>query len=281
MNGLSVIDETFDPNISSSYFISIQVSLDGFSFCTLDPVRNKYIQLRHIPFSRNESLVQQIEKCFEETELLNLPFKKTFVLIPSRHSTLVPSAIFKPEKKEEWLNFCVQHENDQLTFFNKVKMADAFNVFAVPAAVYTIINRQFPDPQFFHQHTPIIENGLSARATSNESASLMIHLNKDFFDVVVFEKGRLQLCNSFPIRSDNDFIYFTLLIFEQLKLEPAQTEVILSGWHPDFNGLYRHLANYIKNIRQTELPGSFVYSYHFKEFRSSGFYNLLSLAACV
>lgn len=281
MTGLSVIDETFDPNISSSYFISIQVSLDGFSFCTLDPVRNKYIQLRHVPFSPHESQTQQIERCFEDIELLNLPFKKTFVLFPSRHSTLVPSGIFNPEIKEEWLNFCVQHENDQLTLFNKVKMADAFNVFAIPETIYSIMNRQFPEPQFFHQHTPIIENGLLTRASGNEGTSLMINLNKDFFDVVVFEKGRLKLCNSFPIRSDNDFIYFTLFVFEQLKLEPAHTEVILSGWHPDFNGLFKHLANYIKNIRQTELPDSFVYSYHFKEFRSSGFYNLLSLAACV
>jgi hypothetical protein len=281
MTSFSFIDETFDPNISSSYFLSIQVNLDGFSFCTLDPVRNKYIQLRHIPFNNQVEIGPQLEKCFEEIELLNLPFKKTMVLIPSQHSTLVPTGIFDASLKRDWLEFCINADDHALVLFNKVKMADAYNVFSVSEAVYNIMRRQFPEPVFFHQHTPIIETNLSSSFSGSENTALFINLNRNFFDIVVFGKNRLKLCNSFPIKSDNDFIYFTLFVFEQLKLEPANTEVVLCGWHPDFSNLHKHLANYVRNVKQCDLPTHYQYSYHFRETRLGSFHNLLNLASCV
>ncbi len=281
MASFSFTDETFDRNISSSYFLSIQVNLDGFSFCTLDPVRNKYIQLRHIPLINNAPIINQIESLFEEIETLNLPFKKTLVLVPSRHATLVPSGIFDPALKDEWLKFCLNLDEGQLVLFNKVKMADAFNVFSVNKALYKIMNLQFPEPVFFHQYTPIIESTLSTKVLANDRIALFINLHPDFFDIVVFGKNNLKLCNSFPIKSENDFIYFTLFVFEQLKLEPTNTDVVINGWHPDYSNLFKQLANYIRNLKQTELPGIFNYSYYFHETRMGSFYNLLSLASCV
>ena len=283
MTSFSFLDETFDPNISSSYFLSIQVNLDGFSFCTLDPVRNKYIQLRHVSFiDQPEQNIQfQLEKCFQEIELLNLPFKKTLLLVPSQQSTLIPSGIFDPSLKNDWLKFCTNTIEKGLVLYNKVKMADAFNVFSVPEYVFNLMKRQFPEPIFFHQHTPIIETNLSTPFSAFDSVALFIHFNRDFFDIVVFGKNRLKLCNSFPIKSDNDFIYFTLFVFEQLKLEPVNTEVILSGWHPNFANLHKQLAKYIRNVKQSDLPTHFEYSYHFKETRLGGFHNLLNLASCV
>ncbi len=44
------IDETFDINQTKNYNISIQAGLNGYSFSVIDPVRNKYILLKHIAF---------------------------------------------------------------------------------------------------------------------------------------------------------------------------------------------------------------------------------------
>jgi len=51
MHNISLIDETLDKNLTANYNLSIQVSLDGFSFCIKDLIRNKYIVLKHIDFS--------------------------------------------------------------------------------------------------------------------------------------------------------------------------------------------------------------------------------------
>ena len=43
---LELFDETLDINSTENYELSVQVSPDGFPFCLLDTIRNKYVLLR-------------------------------------------------------------------------------------------------------------------------------------------------------------------------------------------------------------------------------------------
>ncbi|SKC17289.1 DUF3822 family protein [Alkalitalea saponilacus] len=281
MTNFSVVDDTFDPGVTSSYFLSIQISLDGFSFCTLDPVRNKYIQFQHIQFDKSLPLSQQVEESFLRNEKLNLPYKKTLVLMPTNKSTLVPSALFEQSKKEQWLKFCHQIPEDHLVFYNKIKMADAYNVFAVPNAIHELLIRQFLDPLFFHQYTPVIESNLAINISGREKTLLFINLANNYFDLFAFKNNNLKLCNSYSIKTENDFIYFTLFVFEQLKLQPADTEILISGYHTNGEEMIRHLRRYIRKVKQVSIPHHFQYSHMFREINNQPFYNLLSLPVCV
>ncbi|MDG5800125.1 DUF3822 family protein [Marinilabiliaceae bacterium ANBcel2] len=283
MREISFTDDHFDYKITSSYFISIQISLDGFYFCTLDPVKNRYIQFENHLLSKDAKKNQEsIEELFNKKEKLNLPYKKTFILIPGLTNTLVPSGLYKTNKPEEWLKLSYGNINlkENIVVSNKVNLADAYNVFTIPKKLHTIISRQFPSPQIFHQHTPIIEKNLSTRMTNHGSTILYINLEDSFFDIIAFKNNKLQLSNSFIIKSKQDFIYFALFVFEQLKLERAQTKIILSGRHSGFNTLQKELKRYIKNIYTTKLPYEFQYSYHFRDLKNTAFHNMLSLPLC-
>lgn len=281
MKPFSIVDETFDPSISSSYFISIQITLDGFSFCTLDPVRNKYIQIQHIGFSRQKPFYQQVEDCFNQIEKLSLPYKKTLVLLPGRVATLVPTPLFDGEEATKWLSFTHIVPEKHAVKTNKIKMADAYNVFPVNENLEQLLKKQFPNPLFFHQHTPIIEGNLTTNMSNAQQTTLFINLAGDYFDLLAFGNNNLKLCNSFPIKSENDFIYFTLFTYEQLKLNPADTEIILSGIHPQFSQLSAHISKYVRKVKHTSMPHHFQYSHQFREINNQSFYNLLSLPVCV
>ena len=282
MVDFSITDETFDPNISTSYFLSIRLNIDGLSFCTFDPVKNKYIQFKHLVLDKNLPLDPQLNDCFNKSDILNLPFKKTFILVPSRISTLVPSAVFESEKKEELLKFCCNIPENSSVYYNKIRTVDSFNIFSIPNEIETIMQRQFPDPLFFHQNTPFIDSILSAASTDEPATTLLcVNFNTYFFDIVVFDNERLKLCNSFPIKSENDFIYFTLFVFEQLKLSEAATVVQISGIHQNKQKYIKQLSRYISKIRQIDFPRHFRYSALFRDERVCGFFNLLNLPVCV
>jgi hypothetical protein len=281
MKSFSIVDETFDPSISSSYFLSIQITLDGFSFCTLDPVRNKYIQIQHINFVRHLSLYQQVEECFNHIEKLSLPYKKTLVLLPGRLATLVPTPLFDGEDVEKWLSFTHTMPEKHAIKTNKIKMADAYNIFSVNQSLEQLLRKQFPNPLFFHQHTPIIEGNLTTNMSNAQQTTLFINLATEYFDLLAFGNNNLKLCNSFPIKSENDFIYFTLFTYEQLKLNPADTEIILSGIHPYFSKLSVHISKYVRKVKHAGMPHHFQYSHQFREINNQSFYNLLSLPVCV
>ncbi len=281
MNSFSIVDDTFDPSISSSYFLSIQITLDGFSFCTLDPVRNKYIQIQHLKLAHHLSLYKQVEDCFNSIEKLSLPYKKTMILLPTQVATLVPTPLFENANARQWLSFTHKIPENNVVKTNKIKMADAFNVFPVSENIEQLLSRQFPEPQFFHQHTPIIEGNLSTNMNNTQQTTLFINLADDYFDLLAFGNNNLKLCNSFPIKSENDFIYFTLFTYEQLKLNPAETEIILSGSHSQFFQLSAHISKYVRKIKHTSMPHHFQYSHQFREINNQSFYNLLSLPICV
>ncbi|MDK2842694.1 MAG: hypothetical protein PWQ17_2200 [Anaerophaga sp.] len=281
---LSLVDETFDTNITQSYFLSIQVCLDGFSFSILDPVRNKYIQFRYFSFHpkvKESDLPELTNRIFEQNELLNLPYKKVFILIPSRFSTLVPSGLFTPDEAAAWLRFTHEVPENHNVVFSQMKLADAWNIFAIPSHLSDIFKRQFPEPSFFQQYIPMTETKLAISRPGVSKTQLIINLQNNYFDIVVLEKNNLKLSNSFQIRGENDLIYYTLFVFEQLQLLPSNTEVQLIGAHPEFDAIRKTLEKYIKHVKQPGLPSGFQYSYLFKDVPGHRFHNLLSLASCV
>ena len=78
MHDLSLLDETLDINITRSYHLSIQIDLDGFSFCILDTTRNKYVALKHYSFDQeSDNLEGEIKAVFDKDEFLNQEFKSS------------------------------------------------------------------------------------------------------------------------------------------------------------------------------------------------------------
>lgn len=280
---LSLVDETFDTNITSSYFLSIQVSLDGFSFSTLDPVRNKYIQFRYFSFAHIDvsSLPSIAEKVFEQNELLNLPFKKVFILMPTPYATLVPSGLFNIDEAAKWLTYTHKVPDDYSVVNARMKLSDAWNIFAIPEQMQNLFKRQFPEPHLLQQYIPMAETKLAVSRPGTGRNQVIINLQKDFFDLIVLEKNNLSLCNTFEIKGENDLIYYTLFVFEQLQLVPSNTEVQVIGTHPDIKRIIQSLRRYIKTVKQPGLPSGFQYSYLFKDIPGHQFHNLLSLPSCV
>lgn len=280
---ISVIDDTFDSTITSSYFLSIQVALDGFSFCTIDPVRNEYIQFCHLKTEtpQKEKTADVPESVFKQFNLLNLPFKKVFVLYSTPWATLVPSGIFDIRNSREWLSFCHQIPEHHAILHTKMRLADAWNIFAIPQKIVELFQRQFPAPLFFQEYTPMVETKLAINRYGAGQNLVLINLQPDSFNITVLEKNNLKLCNTFKMGGESDLLYFTLFVFEQLKLPPRYTQVLISGQHPSFNSATVQLGKYIKNIKPAELPGNFQYSPGFREVSGARFHNLLSLSSCV
>ena len=52
-----VTEESFDLEKTYEYILSIQVSLDGFSFSILDITRKKYLALKSYPNIKNQQTV--------------------------------------------------------------------------------------------------------------------------------------------------------------------------------------------------------------------------------
>jgi hypothetical protein len=110
---------------------------------------------------------------------------------------------------------------------------------------------------------------------------VMLHLRPSAMDILVTENRKLVLANTFPYRSDEDVLYYTLNVYEQLRLNPETEQLTVAGISADMDVLTILLSKYIRNVAvATRLPVA-SYSYVFDELPSSAYYHLFSQVLCV
>ncbi len=286
MNNISVIDPNFDIKITTSYFLSIQLQLDGFSFCVLDPVSNQYIQFENRPFKTNENIFDVLELELSRNDMLVYPYQKIFVLYNTSVYTLIPQALYNEENEAEYLSFCFSERFNsptEVNFANKIKMADAMCTFKVPKKLTSILDKYYKNIRYFCQATPFIEAALLT--TPMDMTHNHVHIDVQpsgfYFDIIVISGNNLKMHNTFKYHDKKEFLYFTLFVFEQMKLDTHNTKVFLTGNIEKSNEVYSLLKQYVKQVEIDNSTKHFKFSNIFKHLSIQNHLNLFNIPLCV
>lgn len=281
MSAISVTDGSFDKNITNSYFLSIQVSLNGLSFCVLDPIRNLYILFKHIPFAKPDKNYSHTQELLITEEVLNYSYKRVFFLFNTPYATLVPANLYHYDHSKKSLqltsNIC---EDNYKVIEQKIKLADTWNVFAIPRFLYHLVKTQFKDVSFFQQYTPIVEANLITSKTETQP-EVYLHIHPDEFDLAIIQKHRLLLCNSFSYKNNTEFVYFILYSVEQLNLDKDKLKIMVIGLSNYKDERLLLLERYIKNVKLEAPTPHFEFSSSFKASLKGNYQNLFNLPLCV
>ncbi len=280
---LTLIDETFDLSITENYNISIQASLNGYSFSILDKRRNKYILLRNQGFNQQlteEELAAKLGDALREDELLTRVYGSvSFVYLSGRY-TIVPESLFDTENLKAYFSFNQElFETDKL-YYNNVKAAGAVIIFAIPVELTEKLTDWNGKVKFYSQIAPFVENFVTNYGEKDDKYKVMVNLHPGFTDIAVLKGNSLKLCNSFGCKNEKDFIYFLLYVFEQLRLNQEDTQVFIAGDIQKNSPHYEILKKHIRNISFEKYSNHFNYSYKFMEVESHRFSNLLNLNMC-
>lgn len=278
------LDEALDINKTKSYHLSIQISLNGFSFSILETSRNKYIAIKNYHNTSGEhdnTDTNWIKQILREDEFLNREYKSTAALYAHCGSTLIPDPLFKRDNLKDYFSFNHTLEESENILYNKIRRIDAWCVYTVPLDLTKLLEGQFPGIKIFHHSVPFIHTILQDKNINQELPCVFINLHGSFFDIAVTKKDSLSHYNCFPYKHVNDLLYFILHVFEQMKLPQETTKVFLSGKVTRQSSFYENLRRYVKNLEFTRRSPLFKYSYTFEKLPEQSFNNLLNLYHCV
>jgi hypothetical protein len=276
---LELFDETLDINSTENYELSVQISTDGFAFSILDTIRNKYVLLRSTDPDDNKYFnADTISEIISKDDFLTRKYKKVNVVIPTPKFTLVPAPLFDPGKKEEYFNFNLSRDDYDIIVANKIPDPDAYVVFSVPGSLYEIPGKFWPEIYPFH-HTKPLFNQLSHNSRSASNFYVHVHVEKEFFNIIVFSQGTLKLSNTFNYRNISDILYYVLNIFKTMGISHDET-VHFSGNTGKYDDIWSSFAMYIRNLKFAEPKGSFTFSYVFNDLELHRFINLFSVTNC-
>ncbi len=276
---LELFDETLDINSTEIYELSIQVSPDGFSFCLLDTIRNKFVLIRAFEPEENKYFnADKINDLFGKDDFLAKRYKKVNLIISSKKFTLVPAPLFDPGKKDEYFTFNHIKEEGDIIITNKIADPDSILIFSVSKQVNDLIKNYYPEVYPLHHIKPLLSH-ISHNRKSVHGNYIHIHVEKEFFNLIIFNENILEFCNTFNYRNISDILYFVLNVFKNLDIKQEET-IFFSGLTEKYDDLSSNFSIYIRNIKFAEPSGSFTFSYVFNDMELHRFLNLFSVVNC-
>ena len=198
--------------------------------------------------------------------------------MPSQKFTLIPSPLFDPGKKDEYFTFNHIKEEGNMIIANKISDPDAYLVFSVSKPFSDLINSFYPGVHPYHHIKPLFDHISHSRKSVNGNY-IHIHVEREFFNLIIFNHNLLKFCNSFNYRNISDILYFVLNVFKNLDIKQEET-IYFSGLTEKYDDLSSNFSIYVRNIKFAEPSGNFTFSYVFNDTDLHRFLNLFSVVNC-
>ncbi|TNJ41727.1 DUF3822 family protein [Tamlana fucoidanivorans] len=262
--------------------LSIQISLSGLSFCILDTQSNTILHLKEKHFGKKLNpldILNELTDLFNTDTYLANNFYRVTVIHDSDLSVQVPKTLFNEANLADYLKFNSKILKTDFVTFDALNEQDIINVYVPYVNVNNFIYDQFGDFTFKHISTVLIEELLHFEKHAT-SLKFYVHVSKDNFQIIVIEKGKLKLYNSFNYQTDQDFIYYILFTAEQLGLNPETFELLFLGDVNKEDALYQIAYKYIRTIAF----GNIMDNYKFENSHTASNYSnfvLIKSISCV
>lgn len=275
-------DEAFKPEDAVGCHLSLQVGYKSLSYSIFNIARNKYVALASYPLKTNgrtDELADAITAVGAQEALLKKNYKSIRVSFVTGAFTLVPQPFFSKDLKEKFLGFNTSLKHNDIVYHDVLKNTEACTVYAIPYRIENRLKGLLKNPLFMH-HGSVLMEALMINYKNSTDRLVFLNIRDGEFDMMVVNGRRLEFFNIFSFSTPEDFIYYTLFVYEQLKLNPEKQEVILSGEVEKKSAIYSLLYKYIRNVSFAPRNDAFEYSYHFNELPGHYHYTLLNQYLC-
>lgn len=281
MSDTFIIDESYDLDKSSEYSLSIQVALDGFSFVINDTQRNKLIVFGNkevSPTLPERDFLDAVQDFFNEQVFFQERYPSTKIILSLPKFTTIPCVFFNTEQLVNYYDLNVDRGEFEELNYNKLN-SEIYTVFSMHSDLSSIFINSLSNYKFIHSSGLLINKALQKCKNSKDS-QIFIEVRKTYFFVAICSYGELVLANSYRFYSLNDFIYFVMNVYEQMKLNPAETVLHLTGNIDKTSNMYFILKRYIKYIEVQESIDLGSVSAGFNEIDIHKFLLLFNEALC-
>ncbi len=228
----------FNTNNSNLFVL---IGADRFSYF-ISTANNKVV-IQASQRLDNEPLTKIIQKDLS----LNNNFEQVKIGFLSPYTTLVPDIIYNEDAGTTYLenSFRIPHQHYLLT--DNLSSIKCQNVYLAPIETYNFFQNKFSNVQFHHALTTLLL-ACQEQAAQFQEPSVYVNVMGNQLRVSAFNRENLLLTNTYEFKTAKDFMYFVLLVFDQLGLNVEQTKLFLSGEIMKTSEIHNLLYRYIRNI---------------------------------
>ncbi len=235
---------------SQNNILSIQVSLNGLSFCILNTESNSVTHYSNIKFDKTLNPVEallQLKDYLGTNKVLQQDFANVHLIHENELSTLVPKSLFDEDNLADYLKFNAKILSNDYITHDELKQGDIVNVYVPYVNINNYLYDAFGDFEFNHFSTLLL-NAIFSIHKGKEETTMYASISETHFEIVVVKGNSLILYNTFEYQTKEDFIYYILFASEQLELNPEEFPLVLVGNISENNELYNIAYTYIRHL---------------------------------
>jgi len=274
-------DETLTPENLAAYNLYLTAGLAGLRIGIADVRRNKFVVLEDYATQAATSLGGQLQALAAEHDLLGQSgWNRVRLAVQNRHFTLLPSPLFRAGDEATYLRLHHQLDAHHETVHSYIHPGqELVSIFAAEKMLADWFRSTYPTGTLLHQTSTLLE-GLMHQSDPAAPRRLYLSIGHLEVTIVVVRDKRPEFCNVFAFSSPEDLIYYTILVMQELQLNPDQDPVVVLGDLMHDSELFTILRKYIRHVKFGNRPFDLSYSYRLNELFEYRFFELYSLHLC-
>ncbi len=270
----NIFEEDFNKSQTHTYNLSVLLGMDRLHYLVASQ-DNRILGVRTCTFTPQANPIQQILK---EDTILNNSYRSVKVGLQTNNLTLLPTSIFREKEAADYLAKTTNY-NDNEEVMSVPLDEDIMSVFSFPKSLLADLSIGFQSTQIY----PVLK-GLYANYKQNfdkTTRNVFLHVLGNTVQITVLQQQKLLFTNSFEFKASPDCLYFVLLAYKQLGINPQNEPLYVSGEIVEDSEIYKLLFKYIKTIKLVDRPNFYSYSNKLTEnIPSNFFFDLYSLKLC-
>lgn len=237
------IPENIDLHHPEHYVLMIGLNPEQFSFSLHNPDDPNSGFYYCIPQRERYNAFSDFKEVLFENEFFTYPFRRVVVINYTLVVTLVPAILFEEKETKTYIDFLFSKENEKIVY-RHLKELDLMILHSIREDIYEFFGRSFVTMDIIHYYAPWISY-LHKNKECFSGKRMIIDVHPGGINIFCFDQDQLLLVNHFSISSEQEAVYYILIVWKQLKYNQLTDRLYLVG---EDKILSEELGKYIKNL---------------------------------
>ena len=221
------------------------------------------------------SYLKSVENAVYDNSALLDDYGEVRLLVDTRHFVLLPPDVSDDSEADTLLR-AQYPDMDGDTALCELPVSGVKLTFELPPELLGFLQRTFNMAPIVHHLQPLCD--YYARFCQRSSVRRMfLNFHDEQMDMVVFEHDRLQLANTFDVRTQTDAAFMALHAWESLGMDVHSDELQLTGDKSIRDQVSAELRRYINYVMPAIFPAA---AMHLSHDAMRAPFNLITLALC-
>lgn len=267
------------------YNLYIQVGSCDFQLAVVDPRDSRCLLIedfRHTLSFGNDHLFV-LDRIFDGHHLLKAGFWNHIrVSVKNRRFSLVPTSLFLKDHLAEYLVTNAPRNAVKETYhYYKQEQFKAANVFGVDNYLTEFIGSIYQNRQvhYLHQGSSFLEGILKSK-DHTAAKGMYLLFDENTLHVAVCQNKQLEYYNQFPIRKEEEYIRYIVMVMRKLNMSQDKSKVLVWGDFQADSSTFKNLYKYLRHVSFGGKPDYLEYNFMFDEVADHQYFDLLSLHLC-